>query len=157
VVISYENLSTTLTSPSNYARFDRGHCNDYAAVCRAAGKSYLTHMCGRLSGFADELEGARQDGFVDVAPGPTGDVEMGVAKRTWARDRVLVGGIDATAFSSLSPDGMRGYVHALLDGIRSEAGEVHKFALGSGDALPKGTPLPVLHAVSKAVRERSPD
>jgi hypothetical protein len=39
-----------------------------------------------------------------------------------ARDRVLVGGIDATASTSLSPDAMHRYVHDLLDEIRSEAG-----------------------------------
>ena len=40
---------------------------------------------------------------------------MGLAKRSWARDRVLVGGIDATASTSLGPEELRHYVHALLD------------------------------------------
>jgi uroporphyrinogen-III decarboxylase len=153
VVISYENTSTTLTSPANYARFDLEHCNDYAAVCREAGKTYLTHMCGRLSGFAPDLMRPRQDGFIDIAPSPTGDVKFGEAKRTWARDRVLVGGIDATAFASLSPDGIRRYVHDLLDEIETEAGDLHKFILGSGDALPKDTPMANLHAITDAVRD----
>jgi uroporphyrinogen-III decarboxylase len=153
VVISYENLSTTLTSPTNYVRFDREHCNDYADICHDAGKIYLTHMCGRLRGFAEPFAEVRQDGFIDVAPSPTGDVRFGEAKRTWARDRVLAGGIDATAFTSLSPEGIHRYVWDLLDEVRTEAGDLHKFILGSGDALPKGTPMPVLHAVSQAVRD----
>jgi hypothetical protein len=157
VVISYENLSTTLTSPTNYRRFDRQHCNDYAAICHDASKTYFTHMCGRLTGFAEDFAEARQDGFVDVAPAPTGDVSFGKAKRGWARDRVLVGGIDATAFTSLGPEEISSYVYRLLDEIRDEAGEIHKFALGSGDALPKDTPVPVLHAVSEAVRGYSSD
>jgi len=153
VVISYENLSTTLTSPANYARFDQPHCNDYADVCRDAGKLYLTHMCGRLDGFAQRLEQARQDGFIDIAPAPTGDVRMGVAKRSWARDRVLVGGIDATASTSLSPAELRRYVHDMLDEVRAEAGSLDGFIVGTGDALPKGTPLPNLHAITRAVRD----
>ncbi len=152
-MISYENLSTTLTSPANYARFDRPHCNDYADICRAAGKVYLTHMCGRLSGFAEQLEQARQDGFIDIAPAPTGDVRMGEAKRTWARDRVLVGGIDATASTSLGPEELRRYVHDLLDEVRTEAGSLDGFIVGTGDALPKDTPLPNLHAITQAVRD----
>jgi uroporphyrinogen-III decarboxylase len=152
VVISYENLSTTLTSPANYARFDRPHCNDYADICRAAGKVYLTHMCGRLSGFAEQLEQAHQDGFIDIAPTPTGDVRMGVAKRTWARGRVLAGGIDATASTSLGPEQLTRYVHALLDEVRIEAGSLDGFIVGTGDALPKDTPLPNLHAITQAVR-----
>jgi uroporphyrinogen-III decarboxylase len=155
VVISYENLSTTLTSPKNYRRFDRLHCNDYAAICHDASKTYLTHMCGRLTGFAEDFAEAWQDGFVDVAPAPTGDVRFGEAKRGWAKDRVLVGGIDATAFTSLTPDEITGYVWRLLDEIGEEAGEIRKFVLGSGDAVPKDTPLPVLHAVSEAVRAYS--
>jgi uroporphyrinogen-III decarboxylase len=153
VVISYENLSTTLTSPANYVRFDLPHCNDYADVCHDAGKLYLTHMCGRLEGFAEQLEQARQDGFVDIAPAPTGDVRMGVAKRSWARDRVLVGGVDATASTSLGPEELRRYVRDLLDEVRREAGSLDGFIVGTGDALPKNTPLRNLHAITQAVRD----
>jgi len=153
VVISYENLSTTLTSPTLYERFDQRYCNDYASICRGAGKTYLTHMCGRLTGFAGPLCHADQDGFIDVAPAPTGDVAFGEAKAGWAKDKVLVGGIDATAFAGLSPEEMRVYVRDLLVEIEKGAGSFHKFILGSGDALPKGTPVPVVRAVSEAVRD----
>jgi uroporphyrinogen-III decarboxylase len=153
IVISYENTSTTLISPNRYSRFDQRHCNDYAAICRAAGKTYLTHMCGRLHGFASRFEQAEQDGFVDIAQPPTGDVSMGEAKRTWARDRLLMGGIDATASTSLSPDAMRRYVWDILDDVREQSGSLHKFILGTGDALAKETPLANLHAVTRAVRE----
>jgi uroporphyrinogen decarboxylase len=153
VVIGYENTSTTLTSPAHYRRFDLRHCNDYAAICREAGKTYLTHMCGRLSGFAEDLSHSRQDGFIDIAPAPTGDVRMGEAKRTWARDRVLGGGIDATASTSLSPEEMRRYVWDVLDEVQEEAGSLRKFVLGTGDALPKGAPLPTLRAITRATRE----
>jgi uroporphyrinogen-III decarboxylase len=78
---------------------------------------------------------------------------MGEAKRSWARDRVLVGGIDATASTSLSPDEMRRYVRALLEEVHREAGDLRKFVLGTGDALPKGAPLPTLRAISRAARE----
>jgi uroporphyrinogen-III decarboxylase len=153
VVISYENLSTTLTSPSCYERFDQRHCNDYASICRGAGKTYLTHMCGRLTGFAGQLCHADQDGFIDVAPAPTGDVAFGEAKTGWAKDKVLVGGIDATAFAGLSPEEMRAYVRDLLAEIEEGAGSFHKFILGSGDALPKGAPVPVVRAVGETVRD----
>lgn len=153
VVVSYENLSTTLTSPTHYERYDQKHSNEYAAICRAGGKTYLTHMCGRLSGFAGPLSQADQDGFIDIAPAPTGDVVFGQAKASWARDKLLVGGIDATAFTSLSPEQMRVYALGRLIEIEEKAGSFHKFILGSGDALPSGTPVPVIRAVGEAVRE----
>jgi hypothetical protein len=153
VVISYENLSTTLTSPTHYTRYDQKHCNDYAAICRAGGKTYLTHMCGRLSGFAGQLSQAAQDGFIDVAPAPTGDVAFGEAKAGWAKDKLLVGGIDATAFTGLSAKEMRVYVRERLAEIEAAARGFHKFILGSGDALPSGAPVPVVRAVGEAVRD----
>jgi uroporphyrinogen-III decarboxylase len=110
-------------------------------------------MCGRLTGFAGPLCHADQDGFIDVAPAPTGDVAFGEAKAGWAKDKVLVGGIDATAFAGLSPEEMRVYVRDLLVEIEKGAGSFHKFILGSGDALPKGTPVPVVRAVSETVRD----
>jgi uroporphyrinogen-III decarboxylase len=153
VVISYENLSTTLTSPKNYARFDLQHCNDYADICKGAGKTYLTHMCGRLAGFAELLAESRQDGFIDIAQAPTGDLKFGEAKRSWAKGRLLAGGIDATATTSLGPEQIRRYVHDLLDEVRSESGDLDRFILGTGDALAKETPMPVLHAITEAVRD----
>jgi hypothetical protein len=153
VVISYENLSTTLTSPARYERFDQRHCNDYASICRGAGKIYLTHMCGCLTGFAGQLCHADQDGFIDVAPTPTGDIAFGEAKTGWAKDKALVGGIDATAFAGLSPEAMRVYVRDRLVEIEDAAGSFHKFILGSGDALPNGAPVPVVRAVGESVRD----
>ena len=110
-------------------------------------------MCGRLTGFAGQLCQAHQDGFIDVAPAPTGDVAFGEAKAGWARDKVLVGGIDATAFTGLSPEAMRAYVRDLLVQIDEAAGGFHKFILGSGDALPSGAPVPVVRAVGEVVRD----
>jgi hypothetical protein len=48
---------------------------------------------------------------------------------------------------------MRVYVRELLDEIAEGAGGFHKFILGSGDALPSGTAVPVVRAVGETVRE----
>jgi hypothetical protein len=48
------------------------------------------------------------------------------------------------------------HVRELLDEVREEAGDLRKFVLGTGDALPKGAPLPTLHAISRAVRGYGP-
>ena len=79
---------------------------------------------------------------------------MGEAKRTWARDRVLAGGIDATASTGLSPEAMSRYVWDILDDVREQSGSLRQFILGTGDALAKETPLANLHAITKAVRPR---
>ena len=42
---------------------------------------------------------------------------------------------------------------ALLDEVRSEAGSLDGFVVGTGDALPKNTPMPNLHAITQAVRD----
>ncbi len=48
---------------------------------------------------------------------------------------------------------MRRYVWDILDDVREQSGSLHKFILGTGDALAKETPLENLHAVTQAVRE----
>jgi hypothetical protein len=45
------------------------------------------------------------------------------------------------------------YVWDVLDEVHEEAGSLRKFVLGTGDALPKGAPLPTLRAISRAARE----
>ena len=61
---------------------------------------------------------------------------------------------EAGLHRAIGADAMLRYVRERLDEIEDVAGSFHKFILGSGDALPKNTPAPVLRAVSKAVRER---
>ena len=152
VVILYENTSTSYMSPPMFNRYILDHLNEYADLYHEAGKIVLIHACGTLKDIAEELGRGRYDGFCDIAPPPTGDLDLAEAKEVWGNRKVAMGGIDATAFVSLSPEEMKKHVRHILQRISSHRGVI----LGSGDAVPPGTPLETLRAVTEAVNEFKP-
>jgi uroporphyrinogen-III decarboxylase len=152
VVILYENTSTSYMSPPMFAQYILEHLNEYADLYHKAGKLVLIHACGKLKDIVDELGLGHYDGICDIAPPPTGDLDLVEAKEAWGARKVVMGGIDATAFVSLSPEEMKKHVHHILQRISSHRGVI----LGSGDAVPAGTPLETLRAVTEAVEEFKP-
>ena len=149
VVIDYENTSTTTMSPDMYEKYCERHINNYADIMHKSSKIFLTHMCGTLKGLEKQLDRGRMDGIADIAPPPTGDATLAEAKRMWGRDKILMGGIDATAFKWLSPGELSQYVKDILKGIASGDG----ILIGSADATPQGTPIENLRAVSETIRK----
>jgi hypothetical protein len=70
VVFDYENTSSTVMSPAFYRQHSEAFINEYADICHAANKLFITHMCGKLSAFNVELEAGAQDGFDSLCPRP---------------------------------------------------------------------------------------
>lgn len=147
VIIGYENSSTTLFSPQIYKNYCLNQINEYTDIAHEAGKIILTHMCGKLDNIMDLISEGKQDGISDVAPPPTGDLNISKALKVWGRSKIVIGGIDATAFTQLSVDDIKEYVKDLLEKINP----ADNFILGSGDAVPYGTPLENLKAVTEVV------
>ena len=133
----HDNLSSTTTSRAMYRRYDRPYVNAYADVLHAAGKKLITHWCGKLNGFAGEFAQARHDGISDVTPPPTGDVDIVQARKTWAAPFIMMGGIDPNLFATGTTAEMEEYVEDLLSRMGPDR---RGFILGSGDAVPFGTP-----------------
>ena len=137
VFILTDNLSTTTTSRAQYREYYRRHVDDYADIVHAAGKKLLNHWCGRLTGFAPDIASARHDGITDITPLPTGDVDIVEARKTWAKNFVIVGGIDCTLYANGTAAEVEAYVEDLLGRMEPDR---RGFILGSGDAVPYGTP-----------------
>jgi uroporphyrinogen-III decarboxylase len=147
IAFVHDNLSSTTTSRDMYRRYDRRYVNEYADIVHASGKLLLTHWCGKLSGFGEDVAEARQDGISDVTPPPTGDLDIIEARRSWAKRFVMMGGIDPTLFAQGTPQQMDAYVTDLLERMGPDR---RAFVLGSGDAVPYGTPPENLHAAADA-------
>lgn len=147
IAFIHDNLSSTTTTRAMYRRYDRHYVNEYADILHASGKILFTHWCGKLTGFADDFGEARQDGISDVTPSPTGDMDIVEARRTWAKQFLLIGGIDPTLFALGTSDEVDAYVTDLLERMGPDR---RGFVLGSGDAVPFGTPPANLYAASSA-------
>ena len=98
-------------------------------------------------GFAGDVGEARQDGISDVTPAPTGDMDIVEARRTWAKQFVLLGGVDPTLFALGTPAQVDAYAADLLERMEPDR---RGFILGSGDAVPYGTPPENVRAAADA-------
>ena len=144
----HDNLSSTTTSRPMYRRYDRRYTNEYAAAIHAAGdKKLITHWCGRLNAFADDFAEAQHDGICDVTPLPTGDMDMVEARKTWAKKFLVIGGIDPTLFARGTAAEVEAYVEDILGRMEPDR---RGFLLGSGDAVPFGTPPENVQAATAA-------
>ena len=148
VYFLHDNLSSTTTSRPMYRRYDRRFVNEYAAALREAGdKKLLTHWCGRLTAFAADFAEAKHAGMSDVTPLPTGDMDIVEARKTWAKQFLVMGGIDPTLFARGTAADVDAYVDDLLSRM---APDRRGFILGSGDAVPFGTPPENVRAATAA-------
>jgi len=149
VVIDYENTSTTLHSPKMYERYCLKQLNEYADILHKRDKIFLIHRCGKLDGLMDLIDKGKDDGTIDVALPPTGDLDIARALKLWSKNKVVAGGIDPNAFTRLSPEGIKEYVKKLL----KEVSPGDNFILGSADAVPYGTPIENLKAVTEVIKK----
>ena len=149
VVIIYENTSTSYMTPYMFPQYVLPHLNEYVDLCHAGGKLVIMHMCGKLKNAVKEIAQGHYDGICDMAPLPTGDLDLAEAKEAWGTKLSVWGGIDATAFAHLTPQQMKVHATGIMERIAKYRGVI----LGSGDAVPLGTPLETLQAVTEAVNE----
>jgi len=149
VIICYEDTSSTILSPSVYRKYCAPMLNEYAEICHAAGKLYLTHMCGKLSAFNPQLKAGYQDGIESVCPPPTGDIWSYQARAAWGTEKIIVGGLEPPTLVRMNVEETRQYATAILDQMPTFS----RFILGTGDATAHGTPVANLRAISEVVSQ----
>jgi Uroporphyrinogen decarboxylase (URO-D) len=147
LVIDYENTSSTVMSPAFYRQYSDPFINEYADICHAANKLFITHMCGKLSSFTAELRQGRQDGVDSLCPPTTGDIWAHEARAAWGGDKVIIGGVEPAALARMDERATRAYVTRVLDQMPT----FRRFVLCTGDATPYATPVENLHAVADVV------
>lgn len=147
VVIAYEDTSSTVISPRYFRKYCAPLIDEYADICHDAGKWFITHMCGKLSVFNEQIKGGHQDGVDSVCPPPTGDTWPHEAREAWGPGKVIIGGIDPPALAHMSVEETREYVTRILDEMPTFRG----FILSTGDATAYGTPVENLRAVTQIV------
>jgi uroporphyrinogen-III decarboxylase len=148
VVITYEDTSSTLISPAYYRKYCAPVLDDYARACHAAGKPFITHMCGKLSTFNAELKAGLQDGIDSVCPPTTGDLWAHEARAAWGPEKIIIGGIEPPRLERMTTAQTRDYIAAILEQMPT----FRRFILCTGDATAYGTPVENLRAVTEVVR-----
>lgn len=147
VVIDYENTSSTVMSPAFYQKYSVPYLDEYADLCHAANKLFITHMCGKLSAFHPQLKQGRQDGVDSLCPPTTGDVWACDARKAWGDDKIIIGGVEPPALVRMTVDQTKAYITRILD----EMPTFRRFILCTGDATAYATPVENLRAVAEVV------
>jgi uroporphyrinogen-III decarboxylase len=148
VVIDYEDTSSTVISPTYFRRYCAPIIDEYASVCHAAGKLFITHMCGKLSIFSTALKAGLQDGIDSLCPPTTGDWTAWDARAGLGPEKIIIGGIEPPRLERMTVPETRAYITDILERMPT----YRRFILSTGDATAYGTPVANLRAVGKAVR-----
>lgn len=146
-VFDYEDTSSTIISPALYGRYCAPLLDDYARICHHAGKLYITHMCGKLCAFNEQIRHGLMDGVDSVCPPTTGDIWAHEARQAWGDRKLIIGGLEPSALVRMNPAETRTYVERVLDQMPTFRG----FILSTGDATAHGTPLENSRAVAEVV------
>lgn len=144
VVIQYEDTSTTVMNKAMLMDYEIPCINEYAKIYRAAGIKYITHMCGKLNGFKEEIGAADMDGIDSVCPPTTGDLACWDAREAFG-DKIIVGGIEPPSLVRMNVRETLDYVAEIIRKLKNKRG----FILSTGDATPHGTPIENLTAISR--------
>lgn len=146
-VFAYEDTSTTLISRDQMSKYAVPALNDYAKIMHEAGKTFITHMCGKLKGFMGEIAKVQSDGIDSVCPPTTGDVTLAQV-RAALPNKVLIGGIEPPSMVLKNREALLSDIISTLNGIEDKRGII----LSSGDAVPYGTSIETLRAISEMIR-----
>lgn len=148
-IIDYEDTSTTVMSRSMFVNYSFPAINEYADLVHQSGKHFITHMCGKLTGFIHEIAKGRQDGLDSVCPPHTGDLYSWDARQILGPNKLLIGGIDPPYLSQSSRYDAIVMVEEILRKVENKTG----FILSTGDAVPYGTPIGNLKVIADLIQE----
>ena len=151
-IIDYEDTSTTVMSKSMYSDYSAPMIDDYADILHSGGKIFITHMCGKLSGFAKLIGQGKMDGIDSVCPPTTGDLWPWDARSIFGEDKVIIGGIEPPSLSRMSVAESLNTVIKIIKNMPN----LKSFILSTGDAVPYGTPINNLIAISRLIKALGP-
>ncbi len=108
LVVSVENTSTTLISPTQFRRFCLPHLIDVGRAVEAAGRMHELHMCGKTKALLADIDMIPAASIEAFTAPSLGDTRL-VDGRTLAPSKTLVGGTRVNTW--LAPlEGITGYI-----------------------------------------------
>jgi len=147
VIIDYEDTSTTTLSRSLLENYSIPYIEDYNKIVQDSGKIFIAHMCGKLTGFINQINQLNVNGIDSLCPPNTGDLCCWNARNLWGDRKVIIGGIDPVSLAMED-------VPAVLDSVTEiicRMPDKRGFILSTGDATAHGTPIANIVSVVKFI------
>lgn len=148
VVFQYEDTSTTVMNKHLLNNYELNCIDDYAQILHENAKLYITHMCGKLDGFKGEIARANMDGIDSVCPPTTGDLSCWDAREAFG-GKIIIGGIEPPSLVRMTVRETLECVIEIINKMENKLG----FILSTGDAVPYGTPIKNMLAVTLLIRK----
>ena len=142
-VVSVENTSTTLLSPTVFEKYPWRHLSEYAQIITEHGKSHVLHMCGKLKALLPKIDELGSCSIEAYSSPPVGDTTI-ADRAALSPHTSIIGGTCATLWLK-SADEICAEVEQDLD----EAGGIRGVVLTSAGVMP---PAATIEKVKK-VRE----
>jgi len=99
VLMIYENTSTTIISPSQYAEYCAGTMDELAQILHDHGKHFMIHMCGHLKNILPHINNLKADSIEALTPPTVGDTDFVMARKA-CPNKAFIGGTHATMWTS---------------------------------------------------------
>ena len=149
-IVSVENTSTTLLSPTVFERYCWRHLRDYGRLIAEAGKTHVLHQCGKLRALLPRIEELPASAIEAYSSPPVGDTTLAdrVAR---APTTAIIGGTNATTW--LLP------AAAICESIEQslvEAGTMAGVVLTSAGVMPPACTIEKIRQVRERMRDMTP-
>jgi uroporphyrinogen-III decarboxylase len=137
VLICYENTNTSNSLPDWIKQYGFRYLDEFADIAHEYDKPLLIHMCGKINLLLEDIAQCRFDGIIDVAPPPSGDCDFAKAIKIMENaNKTIAGGIECNQYVMKDTKLFSASVEKFLENLPKSP----FFMLGSGDAVPQGTP-----------------
>jgi uroporphyrinogen-III decarboxylase len=120
MVRPFEDTSMSLYSPATFMKHCFNQLKDYARIVHEGGKLFVPHMCGFLKQVLEHLPGTDLDGIEAVTPPPTGNTPIALAREKLGPEKILIGGLDPTEFSTCTTEDVRATVSETLESMKGD-------------------------------------
>lgn len=143
VLVSEENTSTTLLSPSVFKKYCYGYLKEYGEIARAHGKFFELHMCGLIKALLPTIETLPVDSIEAFSAPPVGNTTI-TDGFTLCPSKTIIGGTCANVWLK-EANGIIEWIETALQ----QAGKIEGLVLTSAGAMPPMVPIEKI----KKVRE----
>lgn len=99
-MMTCENTSTRMTSPTVFLEYSRHHLTRFAQIAHEGGKTALAHMCGHIHDMLPHIRGTGLDGLNYVTPPPLGDTEWSEVFRVLGDDFIVDAAVQCDVWMS---------------------------------------------------------
>ncbi len=148
-VISWEDSSTTNTSPFQFAEYIMPEINRWCDILHAGGKRFIHHACGHLRNLLPTFATSKIDCIESISPPPTGNISLQEARPLLPSNIALIGGVEPTVFLNAPEEELLRQTQDLCDTLDGTA-----FILANSDSCPPGVSLEKFKSISAYIRNR---